>query len=77
MEGDEGRAAEVLPVLQALTTAVEKCLSEEQETLGKVSCWTISIYNYVYRKIRSNGRLDTLRIIMSLFEGSVCKLWLV
>ena len=77
MEGDEGRAAEVLPVLQALTTAVEKCLSEEQETLGKVSCWTISIYNYVYRKIRSNGRLDILRIIMSLFEGSVCKLWLV
>ena len=77
MEGDEGRAAEVLPVLQALTTAVEKCLSEEQETLGKVSCWTISIYNYVYRKIRSNRRLDILRIIMSLFEGSVCKLWLV
>ena len=38
MEGDEGRAAEVLPVLQALTTAVEQSLSEEQEALGKVSC---------------------------------------
>ncbi|CAI8015031.1 Pericentriolar material 1 protein [Geodia barretti] len=35
VEGDEGRAAEVLPVLQALTTAVEKSLSEEQEALGK------------------------------------------
>ena len=31
-------AAEVLPVLQALTKAVEKTLSEEQEALGKVNC---------------------------------------